>query len=234
MFFSVIIPTYNEEKFLPILLKSIQQQSFHDYEIIVADNHSKDKTRIIAQKHACQIVAGNMPGPARNNGAKEAKGQWLVFLDADITVEPDFLAQIKTAITAQKFIAATTNVRPLSSKLFDHLFFSFSNFSMWLLQYLRPVAHGFIMVVKKEAFNQVRGFDEDCEIGEDFDLATRLGKIGRFKVLTNIYVNVSVRRFDRDGRINILWKLVKSTFKILVLKQKKLKSHYEWGKYTKD
>ena len=80
---SIIIPTKNEEKYLPNLLRSIKKQTFKDYEIIVADNNSKDKTKKIAKRYGCKIVKGGLPGKARNQGAKFAEGDILLFLDSD-------------------------------------------------------------------------------------------------------------------------------------------------------
>ena len=84
MILSIIIPTYNEEKYLPILLESIKKQSFEDYEIIVADANSTDNTRNIAQEYGCIIVDGGLPAIGRNNGANVAKGDILLFLDSDL------------------------------------------------------------------------------------------------------------------------------------------------------
>ena len=75
MILSIIIPTYNEEEYLPVLLDSIKSQSFDDYEIIVADANSTDKTREIAESYGCIVVAGGLPAVGRNNGAKIAKGE---------------------------------------------------------------------------------------------------------------------------------------------------------------
>ena len=58
MILSIIIPTYNEEEYLPNLLESIEKQSFTDYEIIIADANSTDRTREIAEEHGCTIVEG--------------------------------------------------------------------------------------------------------------------------------------------------------------------------------
>ena len=74
---SIIIPTLNEEKYLPKLLDSIVKQSYKDYEIIIADNNSKDKTRSIARSYGCRLTKGGMPAVARNNGAKIARGKLL-------------------------------------------------------------------------------------------------------------------------------------------------------------
>ena len=56
MILSIIIPTYNEEEYLPVLLESIKQQDFSDYEIIVADADSKDNTVKIAEEYGCIVV----------------------------------------------------------------------------------------------------------------------------------------------------------------------------------
>ena len=58
---SIIIPTYNEEKYLPELLKSIKEQNFSSYEIIVADNDSNDNTVKIAESYGCKVVSGGLP-----------------------------------------------------------------------------------------------------------------------------------------------------------------------------
>ncbi|MBI2647452.1 glycosyltransferase [Candidatus Woesearchaeota archaeon] len=86
---SIIIPTWNEEKYLPKLLECIKKQTYKDYEIIVADANSKDKTREVAKKYNCRIVKGGVPAVGRNNGAKVAKGDILLFLDADVTIQKD-------------------------------------------------------------------------------------------------------------------------------------------------
>ena len=72
---SIIIPTYNEEKGIPILIKSIQAQNYKNYEIIVADAKSKDNTVKVAKKLGARVVRGGLPARGRNNGAKVAKGE---------------------------------------------------------------------------------------------------------------------------------------------------------------
>lgn len=79
MIFSIVIPTYNEEEYLPKLLESIKMQSYDDYEIIVADANSNDRTREIAEEYGCIVVEGGLPAVGRNNGAKVAKGEIILF-----------------------------------------------------------------------------------------------------------------------------------------------------------
>ena len=93
---SIIIPTKNEEYYLPKLLESIKRQDYKNYEIIVADAGSKDKTRDVARKSGCKVVKGGLPSIGRNNGAKYAKGELLLFLDADTVLPENFLKDLKT------------------------------------------------------------------------------------------------------------------------------------------
>ena len=84
---SIIIPTKNEEKLLPLLLQSIKNQDIKYHEIIVADGGSTDRTCDIASNCGCEVVLGESPAKARNNGAKAASGDLLLFLDADVVLD---------------------------------------------------------------------------------------------------------------------------------------------------
>src|SRR3989344_6976071 len=93
MKFSFIIPTLNEGEYLEECLKSIKSQNFNDYEIIIVDSYSKDNTVKIAKKYGAKVLYESKKGPAvaRNTGAKKAKGEILIFPDADVRFEKDFL-----------------------------------------------------------------------------------------------------------------------------------------------
>ncbi len=100
---SIIIPTFNEEECLPLLLKQIKKQSFKDFEIIVADAYSKDRTVEIAKSFGCKTVKGGLPAKGRNQGAKAAQGDIFLFMDADnIFLPQDFLEQFKANIDFAK------------------------------------------------------------------------------------------------------------------------------------
>src|SRR3989344_4462300 len=109
---SIIIPTFNEEKYLPKLLNCIKNQTYKDYEIIIADANSKDKTKAIAKKYGCKTVRGGLPAVGRNNGAKAAKGDILLFLDADSLIEKDFLKNCLGDIQKRNLDVAGTCLSP--------------------------------------------------------------------------------------------------------------------------
>lgn len=200
---SVIIPTFNEEEFLPSLLESLQKQTFKDFEIIVADNCSVDDTREIAQKFGAKITKGGLPAVGRNNGAKIAKGEWLLFLDADVILPPDFLEKTIEEISKTNFSAASCLIKPLSKKKIDKFLHKTANFYFIVTETIFPHAPGFCIFAKKEIHELVNGFNEKVKLAEDHDYVSRISKIANFGFLRSVQIPVSVRRFDKDGRFNI-------------------------------
>ena len=87
---SVTIPTYNEEKSLPITLEALKNQNYPKIEIIVIDSNSTDKTKKIASKFGTKVINynGKLLG-ARNKGVEESKGEYILFLDADQVIKKD-------------------------------------------------------------------------------------------------------------------------------------------------
>src|SRR3990172_1161417 len=93
--FSVIIPTLNEQKFLPNLLTSLSEQSYRDFEVIIVDGGSEDKTVVRARSYKKKLPSLTIIEHARrgvsaqrNEGAASARGEWLVFIDADSILMP--------------------------------------------------------------------------------------------------------------------------------------------------
>ena len=93
-YFSIIIPTLNEEIHLPVLLESLSAQTFRGFEVIVSDSNSEDATRENALSFSNKVPkllvitkSERNVGVARNNGAKIAAGDYLIFLDADVKFE---------------------------------------------------------------------------------------------------------------------------------------------------
>lgn len=203
---SIIIPTLNEEKHLPFLLESLKKQTFRDFEIIVADNHSKDRTREIALQFGCLVTSGGLPSAGRNAGARQASREWLLFLDADVLLPPDFLEKALEEIQEKMLDLATPFIEPLSQNKIDKFFCHFYNFYAKLTEPLWPHAPGFCIFVRKELFQKVGGFDENTRLAEDHDFIVKASRYGRFGLLTSVKIPFSVRRFEKDGRLNIALK----------------------------
>lgn len=207
---SIIIPTYNEERYLPKLLRSIKKQTFKDYEVIVVDSHSRDKTVQIARKHGAKVFFDvpkgrrSHPGHARNYGAKKAKGDILVFIDADVVLSKNVIKKIVEAVD-KGYVAGTTKILPLKdgSKLVYVLYSMSELFSR--LTYRLGLAYWQPMFIKKDVFFKLKGFNEQLQFNEDHDLMRRVRKYGKMAYLRpKSYV--STRRFKGSD----LWKPLKS------------------------
>jgi glycosyltransferase involved in cell wall biosynthesis len=196
---SIIIPCLNEEKNILRLLKSINAQKFK-CEIIVADAGSSDKTKKIAKSFGAKVIKGGLPARGRNNGAKAAKSDLLLFLDADVLLKKGFLDYCYNEIQKRKLDAATCYAYPLSKNISDILSYRAANVWIFLFKKIKPYAHGFCIFARKKMHDRIKGFDESLKFGEDSDYVIKANRIGKFDVLKR-YIYVSVRRFVKEGRL---------------------------------
>lgn len=209
---SIIIPTFNEEKYLPALLDSIKEQEFLDYEIIIADAQSKDKTREISKSYGCVVVEGGLPAYGRNNGAKVAKGKLLLFLDSDLILTEGYLKDAVEEFENKSLGIAITQMIPLSDKKRDKILHEFANRFMIMVESIKPHGAGcYGIISRRELHQEVNGFDESLDFGEDSDYIERIGKISQFKVLRKPHVLVSIRRLEKEGLKSLVFKYSKST-----------------------
>ncbi|MCK4520329.1 glycosyltransferase [Candidatus Parcubacteria bacterium] len=231
---SIIIPTLNEEEYLPFLLGSIKKQTFQDYEIIVANANSRDKTKQIAKEQGCLLVQGGLPSVGRNRGAEAADGDLLLFLDADVILPPNFLKEILREFKTSQLDIASCFVSPLSDKGIDNILYGFGNLYYAMSQHIEPQAPGYCILIKKKIHQIINGFDEKIKIAEDWDYISRASKEGKFRFLSNGKIFVSMRRFERDGRINVAFQRVIGTIYVFLfggIKSDVLFKYYRFGDY---
>jgi len=196
---SIIIPALNEEKHLPLLLEEIKKQNFQDLEVIVADAGSKDKTLEIAKSYGCKVVPGGLPAKGRNEGAKAARGDTLLFLDADnIYLPPNFLENLLAEFKKRNLKVASFPILPKGNWL-DKIAYGLYNSWTWLSQRFLPHATNSVLV-KRDIHEKIGGFDEEITIAEDHFYARQAAKIGKFGFIKTKPVLTSCRRFERDGR----------------------------------
>ena len=210
MMISIIIPALNEEKYLPKLLNCIKSQTCKNYEIIVADANSSDNTKKIAKKYGCRIVKGEMPAVGRNNGAKAAKGDILLFLDADVQLNNSFLKNAINEVKERNLDVAGCYICPLGNNIIDKIFFKIFNLWIALTQFFYPNASGGGIFCKINIHKKVKGFDETIKLSEDMDYVKRCSRHGKFRILKSVRAYVSMRRFEKEGRLKVGFKLLLS------------------------
>ncbi len=230
---SIIIPTLNEEKYLPLLLGSIKKQNFDDCEIIVADADSEDKTVEIARNYGCRIIFGGSPAKGRNEGARVAKGNIFLFLDADnISLPPNFLRSLLEEFERRNLDVASFPICPNGNK-FDKFAYGIYNWWAKITQNFLPHATNSVLA-RREIHEIIRGFDEGIKMAEDHTYVRTAKKYGKFGFIETEPVLTSSRRFDRDGRFKTYLKYLIAALHLLFFG--KIKSdiyHYRFNEYSK-
>lgn len=204
---SIVIPTKNEEEYLPILLRSIKKQTMKEYEIIVADADSLDKTREIARKQGCRIIKGGYPDEARNNGFKYCKADLILFIDSDILLEDkDFFKKALEEIRDKDLDIAGVLLRPIKTfEIFRdfkyRVFYSISNSFGKIFQNTGNPLMQACMFVSKGVMKKVKF--PNYEFGEDSAFAAMAVALGySFGLLRNVgKVRISPRRLRKKGFI---------------------------------
>jgi glycosyltransferase involved in cell wall biosynthesis len=189
---SVIIPAYNAERSISSCLNSILDQRFpdEDLEIIVVDNNSNDDTVLICGDFDVRIVKEPRQGRsfARNTGAKVSTGNYLAFIDSDVILEPDWLKncllcfRTKHIGGVQGRIVPTNHDGRYALNKFRHREVKKGTKASFILleveAYESPMINSAACIYRKEAFESVKGFDEQLERHEDIDLSRRVVIMG--------------------------------------------------------
>lgn len=198
---SIIIPTLNEERLLPFLLELIKEENYKkNIEVIIADAGSSDKTREIARDYGCIIVEGGLPARGRNNGARYASSDILFFMDADVIFKKGMIEKSLKEFKKKKLDAASFGIYTQEKNLYlnkttMNLFY---NYPQRILKKISPMGAMGIMV-KKDIFNKVNGFDEDIKLAEDHYFVRKVNKIGKYDIIKKIKLYMPLRRFRQDG-----------------------------------
>jgi glycosyltransferase involved in cell wall biosynthesis len=206
---SFIVPAYNEELELPRALAAIRlaaDASQQPYEIIVVDDASTDATAQIAKSAGAVVVPVKYRQIAavRNAGAREAKGDIFIFVDADTFISPDHVAGVRAALAdgcaGGGARMATDGFVPLWGRVFVHVF------SAFYFTAANLGAGAFLFTTRKN-FEAVGGFDKQVFAGEEVFFSQALKRLGRFRLLADPVVT-SGRKLRMHSARHILGRSV--------------------------
>jgi glycosyltransferase involved in cell wall biosynthesis len=215
---SVIIPAHNEEKYINQTIQSVLNQTYPSVEIIAVPNGCTDNTHSVIQTimdkspASTRILSINQKQAhvslARNKGADIAKGEILVFLDADTVLEPNSLSLIAQKFT-QDHSSATLKIAPDQFQLSYAMYCGIKN-NINKLHFYKGISGVFIC--HKKHFTQVGGFNKNLQLKEHKDLRKRLDNLGKYTYI-NAIATTSMRRHKAKGLLKNVGFWIKTVLK---------------------
>ena len=225
---SVIIPAWNEEKFVPKTISALLAQDYprEDFEIIVSDNNSNDKTSEVAKNAgADKVVFEKEKGTnvTRNRGAHEASAEILAFLDADCIPPPDWLRKIEKIFENPKIAAVSgpydyefRGIKKLADKFYIGLIFKTApKIITFIFRKKDAIIIGGNFAVRKSTFETMGEFPRFRFYGDDTAIAIIIvRKIGEVLFDPNLIVKSSSRRLEKQGFFKIGFNYIFHHFKV--------------------
>jgi glycosyltransferase involved in cell wall biosynthesis len=211
--YSLIVPAYNEEAYLPALLESVDRARtcyrgrIDAIEVLVVDNASTDATADLARRRGCRVVREErrVIASVRNAGARQALGEVFVFVDADNTIHPETFNAIEQSLSTGKVIAGASGVRMQRMSVGIAVTYMLLVPLVWLT----GMDTGAVFC-RREDFWAVGGYDEGRLYAEDVQLLMDLMFLGRKRGqrlarVTSAKATFSTRKFDCHGDWHYLW-----------------------------
>jgi glycosyltransferase involved in cell wall biosynthesis len=185
---SIVIPAFNEARLIEQTLRSVftsiaaNGQAEFTSEIIVVDNNSTDNTAELARQAGARVVFEpiNQIGRARNVGAAQTSGEWLLFLDADSLLSPGLLADILRVVQSGKYVGCGSTLRMDGLPWWANLTLQFWTGTSVLFRW----AAGALVVCRRDAFQEVGGFDQELYALDEIRLSKQLKRWGWHRGLT--------------------------------------------------
>lgn len=227
---SIIIPVLQEEKILENTLSKYTEdlRKKYNFEIIISDGGSTDKSVEISEFYADYIIKSNGKkqniSQGRNAGAMVAKGEILVFINADtIPKDIEFFftfiykwLQGQTKYTNADALACKVTLEPQIILFKDRIFYMIHNSYVRFLNFLGiGMGRGECQIVKKDMFYKTGGYNEAIAAGEDFDFYHRISKFGKVRFVKELVVCESPRRFRKYGYFRIILKWTVNALSVL-------------------
>jgi glycosyltransferase involved in cell wall biosynthesis len=232
---SVVIPTYNEEKNIRRTLFKLNHQTIprEDYEVIIVDGESKDRTREIAEEMGARVVLQKRKGigGARTDGFLAAKADFVATTDADCLVPNQWLEIFLEDLQDPRVVAVTGPDGPIEQSWKSNLtYFILRCFIQGITLFNMYGTAGTNSAFRKSAFLKCGGY-KSLPHSDDVEIAFRIKKLGKIVYDLRTFVNLSVRRLEQKGYVNVVSKWLKGDLYILLGKEITAKEKYEKQTY---
>ncbi len=208
---SVVIPAYNEEANITACLESLNRQTIprDQYELIVVDGNSQDRTRELAAPLAdlVFIQTSAKVGGARNDGILRARGEIVATTDADCVVPPDWLERILSDFERYRPVQLYGTIYPSEGGIRNHLALALANAFSRIGYWTRTLSYtlGCNTAFDREAFIAA-GMYRIVDAGDDLEIAIRMKKQGRVVLDPALKVGFSMRRYQQFGTLRSLYR----------------------------
>jgi glycosyltransferase involved in cell wall biosynthesis len=215
---SVIVPAYNEEKILRASLAAIRKAAeafagLAQWELIVCDNNSTDRTAEIAHTAGANVIFEpiNQISRARNRGASVATGDWLIFVDADSFPTRELFARTLQRMLDPRCAGGGCLLRLDETEAMSGLLLNFWNLSSRILHW----AAGSFVFCDARLFRELNGFSERLFASEEIDFCRRLKRLARAQrrrltIITDARLVTSARKMHLYTKSEHLWFLLKA------------------------
>ena len=199
---TIVIPAYREDVYLNRLLSCLSQRGNSANRIVVAAGPDSSGVRVVCQAHSSLNVVlvetAHGVATARNTGARAADTFWILFLDADVMIPEYFVVRLVSAAVNASLDLVTASFRAVDGSRFVNYLGSLLSSYFWMYRNTRrPALNGGCILVRRDVFADIGGFNEELRYGEDHDLAQRSVSAGYcFTILDEPQYLASARRFS--------------------------------------
>ncbi len=231
---SVVIPAHNEENVIAATLRTVLEQDYPDFEVIVVDNASSDRTSEVARSFAVRVVHEPKKGllHARECGRKEATGEIIVQMDADCLPESDWLSRGVAHFSDPRIAAAAGPYDYFDGQPFFRAFSLFSQRYVYkgMSVIIQTLGMGAVLIggnsfIRASALEKEGGYNTDLAFyGEDTDTARRVVRHGKVVFDRHLIQKTSARRFKAEGSFKITVLYLFHFFKVLFMGAKRRKA----------
>lgn len=234
---SVVIITLNEAKNIGNLLNDLCNQHYKNFEVLVVDSQSEDKTVEIAQSYQDRLdlrtIVMTQRGASlgRNTGAENARYERILFLDADVRISEDFLTKSLQALAERRLIVSAGRMACSEKNGLNRLGIRLFDWGMWVSQFTFPTCTGACIFSTRSVHQLLGGFDTQIVLCEDCDYVNRASKSFKFRLLP-VFFEFNTRRLNQDGLFKTGYTYLKAN--VLRMWKGELRNneiHYPFGHY---